>query len=92
MKMKDRVLVAGMMVFFFVIGIIIFFYGVKNGPEFAVQVTRPAGATSWTTSEMQTKSVSYGICLFGGLWILLSHVLFVLFAARSLIFKTGRDA
>jgi len=90
-KSRDRKVIVGMTVFFFVAGLLICLLGVKRGESMAMNLSRPIGATAWSTSEYQTKMVTYGVFAFGGLWILTSHVLFVALIIRDYIFKADKN-
>ena len=91
-KLKDKKVILGMAVFFFIAGLLICLLGFKYGEKIAVNLSKPMGATCWSTSGKQINMVTYGVLAFGGLWIFISHVLFVLLVIRDYLFKPDKDA
>lgn len=87
MTNKDKKVVIGLIVFFFIAGYVIFLVGFKNGEQITSNLARPFGANSWSWSEKQSNLVIYGIGMFGGLWIFIAHLLFIMMIIRSYIFK-----
>lgn len=85
MVKSKKMIVIGLSVFFFIAGIIIYFYGLKNGEAIAFVITRPVNESVWSTSKEQINLTMYGICIFGGLWIVISHIIFVLYVYRNYI-------
>lgn len=84
MTEKNKTILIGLMVLLFLLGSMLFVYGVKNGQEAAIQLTKPAGESGWTTSREQMNFTMYGICGLGALWVITAHILLIIFISKDL--------
>ena len=87
MTNRDKKVVIGLIVFFFIAGCIIFLLGFKCGEQITSYIARPFGADHWWWSEEQYKLVIYGMGMFGGFLIFIAHLLFIMMIIRTYIFK-----
>jgi len=84
-KNKKNLVVIGLILLFLVCGYTIFLYGLKNGESLAINLSMPEGAKFWSTSKVQKDLTMYGICGFGALWVIVSHILFILLITKNFI-------
>ncbi len=86
-KYCKELIILLLIVVFYTIGILLFLFGIQSGTGIAIKLAKPAGEIAWTTSETQMLLTTGGICMLGGVWIITSHVLILILAAKTLFSK-----